>query len=455
MSYDVFYNRVRGYSHIKKDIPCEDYGMKRDLGTAKIFAVADGHGDSNCIRSSLGSQYICEVVCDELETFSKEIQQQNWDDLLLNDKHESNKIIAHLINSIVSKWTEKVYQDFENNPFSAEELSNAPLYSPNFIKGKMIEKAYGTTLISALLTERYLLLLQQGDGRCDVFDCKGNVSQPIPWDDRCLANATTSLCDPDAAQSCRYYIIDLDENPVIACVAGSDGVEDSFPMSMEKMHAYYRELLKYACENGIEELENYLSTELSRLSENGSADDVTVCGIVDIERTKCFLDDFSELNKLVDIEDEIAIYTDRINSIENGGKFEYLKNKYTKICSEYEKAKSKVELLKKQCNDIANEIQVQQKKMDEHADQFNGLPSMAVDLIKLLSGSADNLSQLKDKLAQLHLELADAENELVIVEESKEKIESQYFPYIDKYEDYKRKRQETVEKLNALKSATD
>ena len=86
MPYEIFYNRVRGYSHIKKDIPCEDYGMKRDIGTAKIFAVADGHGDPNCLRSSLGSQFVCEVTCDELETFAKEIYQQNWEDILLNDK---------------------------------------------------------------------------------------------------------------------------------------------------------------------------------------------------------------------------------------------------------------------------------------------------------------------------------------------------------------------------------
>lgn len=455
MPYEIFYNRVRGYSHIKKDIPCEDYGMKRDIGTARIFAVADGHGDPNCLRSSLGSQFVCEVACEELETFANDICQQQWENRLIHDKNESTRIITHLVNSIVSKWTERVYQDFESNPFSETELSNAPKYSPAFIQGKDIEKAYGTTLIAALQTDKYLLLLQQGDGRCDVFDHNGNVSQPIPWDERCIGNATTSLCDYDAAPSCRHCIIDLSENPIIACVAGSDGVEDSFPMSMEKTHAYYRDLLRYACENGIEELEKYLSTELSRLSENGSADDVTVCGIVDIERTKQFLSDFAELNKLVDIEDEIAIYSDRINSIETGGKYEYLQNKYNKACSEYEEAKSKVDSLKQQCNFIANEIKVEQEKMDEHADQFNGLPSMAVDLIKLLSGSADNLSKLKDKLAQLHLELEDAEKALVIAEENKNKIESQYFPYIEKYEDYKRKRQEAIERLNAIKSSTN
>lgn len=454
MPYEIFYNRVRGYSHIKKDIPCEDYGMKRDIGTARIFAVADGHGDPNCLRSSLGSQFVCEVACEELETFANDICQQQWENRLIHDKNESTRIITHLVNSIVSKWTERVYQDFESNPFSETELSNAPKYSPAFIQGKDIERAYGTTLIAALQTDKYLLLLQQGDGRCDVFDHNGNVSQPIPWDERCIGNATTSLCDYDAAPSCRHCIIDLSENPIIACVAGSDGVEDSFPMSMEKTHAYYRDLLRYACENGVDELEKYLSSELSRLSENGSADDVTVCGIVDIERTKQFLNDFAESNKLVDIEDEIAIYSDRINSIETGGKFEYLQNMYNKTCSEYEESKSKVDSLKQQCNDIANEIKVEQEKMDEHADQFNGLPSMAVDLIKLLSGSADNLSKLKDKLAQLHLELEDAEKALVIAEENKNKIESQYFPYIEKYEDYKRKKQEAVERLNALKSAT-
>ena len=36
-------------------------------------------------------------------------------------------------------------------------------------RGERLEHIYGTTLIAGLLTESYLLLIQQGDGRCVVF----------------------------------------------------------------------------------------------------------------------------------------------------------------------------------------------------------------------------------------------------------------------------------------------
>ena len=315
MTYELFCNSVRGSSHIRKGTPCEDFGIKIDCGEFKIFAVADGHGDPNCLRSNIGSKYICQIASEELEDFALTIKEQAWEEKLF-DKHEAMQLVERLVLSIVGKWANAVSEELEQNPLTEEEIQKAPAYAKEYINGIRTERMYGTTLIAGLQTERYLLLLQQGDGRCDVFDCDGNVSQPSPWDDRCVGTATTSLCDNDAVQSCRYHIIDLQENPVIACIAGTDGVEDSFPTSMEKTHAYYRDVLRYACENGVPALEEHLVDELNDLSTNGSADDITVSGIIDIERVKPFLADFAEKNRLVDLEDEVAYLIGKVKSIE-------------------------------------------------------------------------------------------------------------------------------------------
>ena len=82
-------------------------------------------------------------------------------------------------------------------------------------------------------------MIQQGDGRCILFDENGDVSQPIPWDNRCESNVTTSMCDNDVFTSIRHKIIDLDQNPISACFVCSDGIEDSF-IGMEGTYAFFR-----------------------------------------------------------------------------------------------------------------------------------------------------------------------------------------------------------------------
>lgn len=294
-------------------MPCEDYGIKFENDECKIFALGDGHGDSNCPRSSFGSRTICEIAVQELQLFAKEIRNQKWEEQLM-DKYGASELVNQLVTSIFGKWSCVVNEDFLQNPLSEKEELEAKDYIERYRRGERIEHIYGTTFIACLMTDEYVLLLQQGDGRCVVFDCDGNATQPIPWDDRCFANVTTSVCDVDAVQSCRYHIIDLKKNPIIACVAGSDGVEDSFS-SMDKMHTYYREKLHFACESGVDELEKHLYETLPGFSEAGSHDDVTICGLLDRDLFRAKLDKFIADNEAVIINDAIAKAQERIDSM--------------------------------------------------------------------------------------------------------------------------------------------
>ena len=78
MSYQLFCKSIRGASHIKRDIPCEDYGLKYENSEFgyKIFVLGDGHGDPNCVRSNIGSRAVCEIARDELRVFA-EILSEN------------------------------------------------------------------------------------------------------------------------------------------------------------------------------------------------------------------------------------------------------------------------------------------------------------------------------------------------------------------------------------------
>ena len=77
--YELFCCSVRGYSHIRKDTPCEDYCLKKELDGIKIFAVADGHGDPNCLRSSIGSEYACRIACESLENFARNVSENGFE----------------------------------------------------------------------------------------------------------------------------------------------------------------------------------------------------------------------------------------------------------------------------------------------------------------------------------------------------------------------------------------
>lgn len=343
--YELISASTQGFNHIKRGNPCEDYGKVFESELCRIFTVADGHGDSNCPRSSFGSKTACEIAISEMANFCSGINESRWDSKILAGGKDLDALARQLISSIVVKWGKAVNEEFAANPLSEEERLECKRYIERYDRGERLEHIYGTTLIAGLMTEKYLLLLQQGDGRCVVFHSDGSVSQPIPWDDKCFANVTTSLCDEDAIQRFRYCVVNLDENPIIACLAGSDGVEDSF-FSMDLMHSYYRELLIYASESGVAELNAHLLETLPEFSQKGSGDDVTICGVVDKEKVAALVPAFQRDNKIVSKESEIRAIDDRLKSMNGMGKMSALKARYDSALAEVsdaEEAKRKLE----------------------------------------------------------------------------------------------------------------
>ena len=141
----------------------------------------------------------------------------------------------------------------------------------------------------------YLVLIHQGDGRCDVFYDDGTVDQPIPWDNRCKGSITTSMCDEDVFQSIRSSVIDTDERKIVACYIGSDGVEDSYYDNEETQlgtHRFYMDLSCKLHEIGVEDFRKYLDGFLPEFSRTGSVDDISVAGIVDLEAISGLIDGY-------------------------------------------------------------------------------------------------------------------------------------------------------------------
>ena len=116
--------------------------------------------------------------------------------------------------------------------------------------------------------------LQIGDGRCVVLNKANEWSQPIPWDDRCMLNMTTSLCDEDAINEFRFAYGDAESMPkaVFLC---SDGVDGTFG-SGDLLYGFYANIMKSICDDGIEKVATQLPEVLSHYSREVSKDDMSI-----------------------------------------------------------------------------------------------------------------------------------------------------------------------------------
>lgn len=281
----TFHDTVIGYRHINEESPCQDSSTSYavDDGSFQVIAVGDGHGDPACHRSGKGSEFAVSVAEKCLVEFGKAIVVGDMD---FSSPRQRRECIEQLTNTIISKWNGAIRNDLLENTVNDEDLNEAGLYEAAYREGRRLEHLYGTTLIAALRVSHYLILVHQGDGRCDVFYDDGTVDQPIPWDNRCKGSITTSMCDEDVFQSIRSAVIDTDERKVVACYIGSDGVEDSYYDNEETQlgtHRFYMDLSCKLHEFGIDGFLQYLDDFLPEFSRTGSADDVSVAGIVDME----------------------------------------------------------------------------------------------------------------------------------------------------------------------------
>jgi len=437
--YDLFCQSIQGANHIKKGLVCEDFGLKYENEKNKIFVLGDGHGDPACTRSQIGSKLLCEIAAKELENFAITIESTECIEQVL-DETKHRPIIEQLVRAIFGKWSCAVREEYEENPLSEQEREVVGKRLEDYECGENIEHLYGTTFIAGLLTEEYLLLLQQGDGRCVVFDEFGNATQPIPWDDRCYANMTTSVCDFDAVQSCRWYIIDLCKENIMACFASTDGVEDSFG-SMDEMHAYYCDQILYACDNGVRALEEEWLSSLPELSQTGSrnsvgsGDDITICGFVDVELANAKYTALEEFNykvkRILDIKFDMAYAKERIISMTSRvSKMEYLKQKYQQLEETYDERLSQLKQVEENLADARKDLE----HMESQPMHFSGVTRL------FLNKGIQTLEEEK-KICEENLQKA---------LEEKSKCKEEYFPLLEKYEGYVALVEEKEKELLAL-----
>lgn len=285
----TFNQTVRGYLHVLRNVECEDYSISFSDEKASFYTavVADGHGAEVCFRSAQGAEIACRITDECFREFAESVTSETF-----CDSRNTQITLRRLTDTIAAKWYDRVFDHYKNNPPNENQSEK---FDPHI---------YGTTVIGALMLPEYLVLVHQGDGRCEVFYDDGTVDQPIPWDERCQDNVTTSLCDTDVSESFRSIVIDLKKKNVIACYLGCDGVEDAYRDTYDDLggthgimggvHAFYKDLTCKIIDMGQaafkSQLKEYLETfsKSGRFSPSGSGDDVSVAGIVNMEACRAF-----------------------------------------------------------------------------------------------------------------------------------------------------------------------
>jgi serine/threonine protein phosphatase PrpC len=267
-----------------------------------LAVVADGHGSDDCFRSEKGAGFAVKCAANGIykliNTLNGGVAKQNVlstffavkPQKIIPSKIEFEKLFSDLIKHIVATWHGLVKEDYTKNPISAIELENvADKYKKRYAEGVNLHHAYGTTLIAVAVTADYWFGFHIGDGRFTALYKDGSYDQPVPWDERCYLNVTTSICDDDAAETARFYYCPKTEKDLpLAVFLCSDGVDDNYPVDENDKHLFklYRTITQTFAEDGFESTCQQIEDLANSFATKGKGDDTSIAGIIDMEAVK-------------------------------------------------------------------------------------------------------------------------------------------------------------------------
>ncbi len=388
--YSYSYTTLGG-SHKKRNKPCQDSSSDYTCDEFAIIAVSDGHGSSKHFRSDIGSEFAVKASIDEVRKLIEN------DFALVNFKENAPKIIEELIGAVYKRWIDDISNHMTENPFTEEEIPKdldkstkekffGTLYPNYYIS------AYGATLMLGLMAEEYYFAFHIGDGKAVFLYEDGRIDQSIPWDEACYINITTSLSDKNAIDNFRYcygyktddgkfvevgveknvktkktqsvndnLLLNENQGPVsienalegksrkkteniksrpMAIFMGSDGVDDSYRVGDNEkslMNLYRNVYLTLMKKDKMDEAIESIHQLADKFAESGSQDDVSMAGLVRIEKNdeliNLFYNQYLEERQAKDLErkkeqlEEKSYHLSQLQGLYDEKNSAYIKNK--------------------------------------------------------------------------------------------------------------------------------
>jgi hypothetical protein len=271
IEWQVAGQTVRGAAHERNGLPNQDaihWLPSSGHGPSAVLAVADGHGSPRYPRSHTGAAIAVEKSTQLIDEFLQ--GQANGENLSLI-KHAAEEWLPR---ALVRNWSEAVAEDLKINPLSSD--------GPSSVRDEP-SIAYGTTLLVAAVTERFVLYLQLGDGDILSVSHSGEVTRPLANDDRLFGNETTSLCATDAWRDFRIHFQPLTQSPPALVLLSTDG----YPNSFRDDSGFFKvgsDILNMVQENGLANVQDQLAGWLLDSTRAGSGDDITLGILSSLEK---------------------------------------------------------------------------------------------------------------------------------------------------------------------------
>lgn len=366
-----------GQSHILSKKPCQDYSSYFENSQMNIAVVSDGHGSSNFTRSDRGSKFACESAIAAAKEFVECIDEEQ-----LKSSKSRNMVVEQLCKNILLRWNNAVNADYLSSPMTEEEVQNvSDKYRTSYLNGEKYEHAYGCTLIIIIFTRNYFLAIRNGDGQCVTVNTNALFEIPIPWNEKCEFNVTTSLCDNMAIEDFRYYYT---EDLPVAAFVGSDGVDDSYT-SVEELYNLYRALCIDAINDGVEVMKENIISFLPGLTQRGSTDDVSIAGTINEialkKISKLIIEDNEKRKRIIEAEKAKRIEAMKKREREElEKKLKKLQDeksclsiKASNMIKEREELVSKSFFFKSNADKLLNEIESIEKKLSDIDDRVSSI----------------------------------------------------------------------------------
>lgn len=298
-AYRVFHFGCIGASHLRKGTVCQDSAVSLATEAYRMAVVCDGHGGDDYFRSDRGSRLAVQAFSECVErgfcstsrkwlrrkTAHLKNKARDFADALnaCATQREIDEQLMWFARSVVARWNRLVEEDMQADSFTEAEMETVSEKARGrYEAGEGLHKAYGTTLLGVVLTEEFWFGIHIGDGKCVTFDAQGNGEEPIPWDETCFLNTTTSICDSAALQEFRVF---FSRQLPAAIFVASDGVDDCFA-DTEKLHNFYRVVLTSFAAMDTDAAQKELSAYLPVLSAQGSGDDMAIGAILQMEHLR-------------------------------------------------------------------------------------------------------------------------------------------------------------------------
>ena len=266
---------VRGASHARTGLPNQDaigWIQIQDVGRRLIVAVSDGHGSPKYFRSDIGSRLAIKTAL----VLGQEFLDGQPD--LKNLSTVKRTAEERLPQEMARRWAEAVKSHIEANPLSDEELGTLEktdgLAAREAIAANPV-RAYGATIVVAIVEESFILYLQLGDGDILLVTDSGEVKRPLPGDERLFANETTSLGSQNSWPDFRFGFQTLVGDPPALILLSTDGYANSF-VNEEAFLKVGKDILEILSSEGVAAVDQNLEGWLTEASSAGSGDDTTL-----------------------------------------------------------------------------------------------------------------------------------------------------------------------------------